>query len=57
MITWPLFEEQVFNEKFIVQVLDIGVRVGANVLIEWGEEEKFGEEGECQGGHGQAGDG
>ncbi|TXG58402.1 hypothetical protein EZV62_016231 [Acer yangbiense] len=28
MITWPMFAEQFFNEKLIVQVLKIGVRVG-----------------------------
>ncbi|KAL3623359.1 hypothetical protein CASFOL_032175 [Castilleja foliolosa] len=28
MITWPMFAEQFYNEKFIVSVLGIGVRVG-----------------------------
>lgn len=42
MITWPLFAEQFYNEKFIVQVLRIGVRVGAEYAVKWGEEEKFG---------------
>ncbi|KAI3470164.1 hypothetical protein Pfo_026827 [Paulownia fortunei] len=28
MITWPMFAEQFYNEKFIVNVLGIGVRVG-----------------------------
>ncbi|OVA17932.1 UDP-glucuronosyl/UDP-glucosyltransferase [Macleaya cordata] len=28
MITWPMFAEQFFNEKLVVQVLRIGVRVG-----------------------------
>ncbi|KAJ8427265.1 hypothetical protein Cgig2_028223 [Carnegiea gigantea] len=42
MITWPLFAEQFFNEKFIVQVLKIGVRIGAEFAVKWGEEEKFG---------------
>ena len=42
MITWPLFAEQFFNEKLIVQVLEIGVRVGAKVVIHLGEEENFG---------------
>ncbi|WMV52094.1 hypothetical protein MTR67_045479 [Solanum verrucosum] len=35
MITWPMFAEQFFNEKLIVEVLRIGVEVG-------GEEEKVG---------------
>ena len=42
MITWPLFAEQFYNEKFVVQVLRIGVRVGAEFAVKWGEEEKFG---------------
>ncbi|XVF55572.1 hypothetical protein PTKIN_Ptkin06aG0046800 [Pterospermum kingtungense] len=31
MITWPMFAEQFYNEKFIVQVLKIGVRIGVDV--------------------------
>ncbi|RVX12051.1 UDP-glycosyltransferase 73D1 [Vitis vinifera] len=42
MITWLLFAEQFYNEKFVVQVLRIGVRVGAEFAVKWGEEEKFG---------------
>uniref|UniRef100_A0A2N9F7N5 Uncharacterized protein n=1 Tax=Fagus sylvatica TaxID=28930 RepID=A0A2N9F7N5_FAGSY len=44
MITMPLFDEQFFNEKLIVQVLEIGVRVGVEVdaVMHLGEEEKFG---------------
>ncbi|XP_057983011.1 UDP-glycosyltransferase 73C11-like [Malania oleifera] len=42
MITWPLFAEQFYNEKLIVQMLRIGVRVGAEAAIHWGEEERFG---------------
>lgn len=42
MVTWPLFAEQFFNEKFVVQVLEIGVRVGVEVVMHWGDEEKFG---------------
>lgn len=33
MITWPMFAEQFFNEKFIVNVLGIGVRVGAEGCV------------------------
>ncbi|KAK7245040.1 hypothetical protein RIF29_39870 [Crotalaria pallida] len=33
MITWPMFAEQFFNEKLIVQVLNIGVRVGIEVGV------------------------
>nr|GEX04156.1 UDP-glycosyltransferase 73C6-like [Tanacetum cinerariifolium] len=42
MITWPMFAEQFLNEKLVVQVLGVGVGVGAQVVVHWGEEEKFG---------------
>ncbi|KAL0316183.1 UNVERIFIED_CONTAM: UDP-glycosyltransferase 73C3 [Sesamum radiatum] len=33
MITWPMFAEQFYNEKFIVYVLKIGVRIGVEVGV------------------------
>ncbi|CAN1770475.1 UDP-glycosyltransferase 73C1 [Linum perenne] len=42
MVTWPQFAEQFYNEKLVVQVLGIGVRVGAEVVVHLGEEEKHG---------------
>ncbi|KAF4388116.1 hypothetical protein F8388_014799 [Cannabis sativa] len=42
MITWPLFAEQFLNEKLVVEVLRIGVRVGVEVPVRWGDEEKIG---------------
>ncbi|XP_020213875.1 UDP-glycosyltransferase 73D1-like [Cajanus cajan] len=42
MITWPLFAEQFLNEKFIVQVLKIGVGIGVEAPVRWGDEEKVG---------------
>ena len=42
IITWPLFADQFYNEKFIVQVLKVGVSLGAEFVVNWGEEEKFG---------------
>ncbi|KAJ9555456.1 hypothetical protein OSB04_010070 [Centaurea solstitialis] len=42
MITWPQFAEQFLNEKLVVQVLGTGVAVGAQSVVHWGEEEKFG---------------
>ncbi|XVE76091.1 hypothetical protein DITRI_Ditri12bG0145200 [Diplodiscus trichospermus] len=41
MITWPLFAEQFFNEKQLVQKLKVGVRVGAEFVVHMGEEDKF----------------
>ncbi|TYH54440.1 hypothetical protein ES332_D09G168900v1 [Gossypium tomentosum] len=42
MITWPQFSEQFFNEKLIVEILKIGVGVGVEIPVRWGEEEKLG---------------
>ncbi|KAK4396423.1 UDP-glycosyltransferase 73D1 [Sesamum angolense] len=42
MITWPMFAEQFLNEKLIVEILRIGVRVGVELPVRWGEEEKVG---------------
>ncbi|KAL4031814.1 hypothetical protein IC575_010105 [Cucumis melo] len=38
MITWPLFADQVFNAKLIVEVLKVGVSVGEETALHWGEE-------------------
>ncbi|KAL7247981.1 hypothetical protein ACSBR2_002810 [Camellia fascicularis] len=42
MVTWPLFAEQFCNEKLVVHVLRIGVSVGVELPMKWGEEEKVG---------------
>lgn len=42
MITWPMFAEQFFNEKLIVDILRVGVPVGIKVSVRWGDEEKDG---------------
>lgn len=39
MITWPMFAEQFYNENFIVNVLEIGVRIGVKEIMKSGEEE------------------
>nr|XP_043612238.1 UDP-glycosyltransferase 73E1-like [Erigeron canadensis] len=33
MVTWPQFAEQFLNERFIIDVLKIGVRIGAEVPV------------------------
>ncbi|KAA8516602.1 hypothetical protein F0562_016892 [Nyssa sinensis] len=42
MITWPLFAEQFCNEKLVLHILKIGVGIGVEVPVRWGEEEKVG---------------
>jgi hypothetical protein len=41
MITWPLFSDQFYNEKFVEQLLKIGVSLLAQFVVQWGDE-KFG---------------
>ncbi|XP_021848888.1 UDP-glycosyltransferase 73D1-like [Spinacia oleracea] len=42
MITWPQFAEQFLNEKQVVDILQIGVRVGVDIPVRFGDEEKTG---------------
>ncbi|XP_061337711.1 UDP-glycosyltransferase 73C4-like [Gastrolobium bilobum] len=43
VITFPMFADQFYNEKFVVQVIEIGVSVGAQTAVHFGDEEKFNE--------------
>nr|BAO66180.1 hypothetical protein [Delphinium grandiflorum] len=42
MITWPLFAEQFYNEKFVLNVAKCGVGSGVVRGCDWGEEENIG---------------
>uniref|UniRef100_A0A803PAR0 Glycosyltransferase n=1 Tax=Cannabis sativa TaxID=3483 RepID=A0A803PAR0_CANSA len=42
LITCPLFAEQFFNEKLVVEVLGSGVSVGVEAAVTWGLEDKSG---------------
>ncbi|TKY45381.1 UDP-glycosyltransferase 73C3 [Spatholobus suberectus] len=43
LVTFPMFQDQFYNEKFAVQVAEIGVSVGAEIAVHLGQEDKFGE--------------
>ncbi|KAJ1376403.1 UDP-glycosyltransferase family, conserved site [Sesbania bispinosa] len=40
LVTFPLFGEQFYNEKVVVQVVKSGVSVGAETIVHLGEEDK-----------------
>ncbi|KAK7245046.1 hypothetical protein RIF29_39876 [Crotalaria pallida] len=42
MITWPLFADQFWNQSLVVHVLKVGVKVGVESPVKWGEEEEIG---------------
>lgn len=42
MITWPLFAEQFYNGNFVLTHWKIGVGLGVESGLAWGEEEKIG---------------
>ncbi|KAK7245053.1 hypothetical protein RIF29_39884 [Crotalaria pallida] len=42
MVTWPLFADQFLNEKLVVHVLKIGVSLGVETPMKWGDDEKKG---------------
>ncbi|KAJ4723650.1 Glycosyltransferase [Melia azedarach] len=41
LLTWPQFGDQFIDEKFLVQILKIGVRVGVEKPMEWEEKQSF----------------
>ncbi|KAH6802689.1 hypothetical protein C2S51_034135 [Perilla frutescens var. frutescens] len=42
LATWPFVGDQFINEKLVVEILRIGVSVGNEIRVMWGEEEKAG---------------
>ncbi|KAL5742959.1 hypothetical protein ACOSP7_029691 [Xanthoceras sorbifolium] len=42
MITWPLFAEQFYNENLVVTRLRVGIAIGVQRGLAWGEEENIG---------------
>ncbi|KAK7337139.1 hypothetical protein VNO77_17699 [Canavalia gladiata] len=42
MVTWPLFGDQFLNQSLVVQILKVGVKVGVESPVQWGEEEEVG---------------
>ncbi|MED6148680.1 hypothetical protein PIB30_055214 [Stylosanthes scabra] len=42
MITWPMFGDQFFNEKLVVQILCIGEKLGNEIAIPFGKQENYG---------------
>ncbi|CAN8242241.1 unnamed protein product [Cochlearia groenlandica] len=42
LLTWPLFENQFYNEKLVVEVLKAGVKADVEQPMKWVEEEKIG---------------
>ncbi|PWA36546.1 UDP-glucuronosyl/UDP-glucosyltransferase [Artemisia annua] len=42
MVTWPHLFDQFLNEKFITEVLKIGVRIGIDIPADTGEQDKAG---------------
>ncbi|OIW11313.1 hypothetical protein TanjilG_20462 [Lupinus angustifolius] len=42
MITWPLFADQFLNQNLVVHVLKVGVKVGVETPVTWGNEDKIG---------------
>jgi UDP-glucosyl transferase 73C len=43
LVTFPMFADQFYNEKLIVQLIESGVKVGAEVSVQLGDEDKFGD--------------
>jgi UDP-glucosyl transferase 73C len=43
LVTFPMFADKFYNEKLIVQLIESGVKVGAEVSVQLGDEDKFGD--------------
>lgn len=41
MVTWPLFGDQFFNEKLVVQVFKVGLRVWVEIFVKWARKRRL----------------
>ncbi|GKD25194.1 UDP-glycosyltransferase 73E1-like protein [Tanacetum coccineum] len=42
VVTWPFFADQFLNETFMVEIRKIGVRIGVEIPVPFGDEDKHG---------------
>ncbi|CAI8595537.1 unnamed protein product [Vicia faba] len=43
LVTFPMFSDQFYNEKLVVQVIETGVRLGVENAVNFGDEDEFGD--------------
>ncbi|CAJ2648181.1 unnamed protein product [Trifolium pratense] len=43
LVTFPMFSDQFYNEKLVVQVIEIGVRIGVENSVHFGDEDEVGD--------------
>ncbi|WJX57498.1 hypothetical protein P8452_43052 [Trifolium repens] len=45
LVTFPMFSDQFYNEKLVVQVIETGVRIGVENAVHFGDEDEVGDDG------------
>jgi UDP-glucosyl transferase 73C len=43
LVTFPMFSDQFYNEKLVVQVIETGVRIGVENAVHFGDEDEVGD--------------